>query len=83
MQNGVAPARVMRFTLSADGGRFTAAAVLDRNSAVADEPTIGTIVGGSFVYIANSQWEKYDDAGVLRAGARAARPVVLAVPLPR
>ena len=36
--------------------------VLDRNWAIADEPTIGTIVDKSFVYVANSQWEKYDPA---------------------
>ena len=83
VQNGVMPARVMRFVLSADGLGFTRADVLDRNPAVADEPTIGTIVGDEFVYVANSQWEKYDAAGVRRAGKALTRPVLLAVPLPR
>jgi sugar lactone lactonase YvrE len=83
VQNGVMPARVMRFVLSADGLGFTRADVLDRNPAVADEPTIGAIVGDEFVYVANSQWEKYDAAGVRRAGKALTRPVLLAVPLPR
>ena len=49
----------------------------------ADEPTIGTLAGGSFVYVANSQWEEYDDAGRLKPGARLTRPRLVAVPLPR
>jgi DNA-binding beta-propeller fold protein YncE len=83
VQNGVAPARVMRFTLSGDGLRFTNAEVLDRNSLVADEPTIGAIAGDAFVYVANSQWEKHDANGAPRPGVARGRPVLLSVPLPR
>lgn len=82
VQNGVAPARVMRFTLSDDGTRFTRAEVIDRNSAIADEPTIGAVVGDEFVYVANSQWEKRDPSGSLKAGVVPRRPVLLAVRLP-
>jgi len=82
VQNGVTPARITRFVLDASGMRIVRADVLDRNSTVADEPTIGTIAGGEFVYVANSQWEKHDDVG-RRVLARAlTRPVLLAVPLP-
>lgn len=83
IQNGVAPARVMRYTLDAAGTRFTRAEVLDRNNAVADEPTIGTMAGDEFVYVANSQWEKHDAAGTPRSRAMLSRPVLLAVPVPR
>jgi sugar lactone lactonase YvrE len=83
VQNGVQPARVMRFSLSADGLRFTKADVIDRNTGMADEPTIGAVVGGDFVYVANSQWEKRDEKGTPRPGAAIKRPVLLAVPLPR
>lgn len=83
IQNGVSPARVMRFVLDASGTHFVGAEVLDRNSAIADEPTIGAVVGDAFVYVANSQWEKYADTGVLKTGARLTRPVLLSVPLPR
>ncbi len=79
IQNGVAPARVMRFTLDAAGTRFTRAEVLDRNSAIADEPTIGTMVGDEFVYVANSQWEKHDAAGKPRPAAKRRQPVLLGV----
>ena len=82
VQNGVTPARITRFVLDASGMRIVRADVLDRNSTVADEPTVGTIAGGEFVYVANSQWEKHDDVG-RRVLARAlTRPVLLAVPLP-
>jgi sugar lactone lactonase YvrE len=81
VQNGVEPARVMRFTLDSSGRRITRAEVLDRNSAIADEPTIGTVVGDEFVYVANSQWEKYTDAGKRKPEKALTAPVLLAVPL--
>ena len=83
IQNGAAPARVMRYTLNAAGTRFTRAEVLDRNNAVADEPTIGTMAGDEFVYVANSQWEKHDAAGKPRSSAMLSRPALLALPVPR
>jgi hypothetical protein len=63
VQNGVSPARLVRFCLSADGARVTRADVLDRNPEIVDEPTLGAIVGDSAFYVATSQWEKFDDAG--------------------
>ena len=83
VQNGVAPARVVRFALNSSGDRFTEAKVLDQNWEVADEPTIGTIVDKSFVYVANSQWDKYDPAMRRVASKPLTRPRLLAVPLPR
>ena len=53
VQNGVAPARVVRYTLDASGTRIIKVTTLDRNP-VADEPTIGAIANGAFVYVANS-----------------------------
>lgn len=82
VQNGVAPARVVRFVLDDAGMRIVRVDVLDRNTPIADEPTIGTIAGGRFVYVANSQWEKYDGGGRRIPGRPLARPVLLAVPLP-
>lgn len=80
IQNGVAPARVMRFELSRDGARIDHATLLDRNPE-ADEPTSGTIVGSEFVYVANSLWEKHDHKGQPRPGAVIRQPTLLAVPL--
>ncbi len=83
VQNGVAPARIMRFVLDRTGVRIERAELLDRNTRVADEPTIGTIVGGEFVYVANSQWEKFTDSGARIPARRLTTPVLLGVPLPR
>ena len=83
VQNGVAPARIVRFALNASGDRITEAKVLDQNWEIADEPTIGTIVDKSFVYVANSQWEKYDPAMRRVASKPLTRPRLLATPLPR
>ncbi|HEX9563068.1 MAG TPA: hypothetical protein VF981_03825 [Gemmatimonadaceae bacterium] len=81
VQNGVSPPRVMRFDLDSAWTRIVRARVLDRNTAIADEPTIGVVLGDEFVYVANSQWEKYDDAGrrVPRTALR--KPVLLSLPL--
>jgi hypothetical protein len=83
VQNGVVPPRIMRFELDSAWTRVVRAAVLDRNLPIADEPTIGTIVGDDFIYVANSQWEKYDDSGVLLPRAVLKRPVLLSVPVKR
>jgi len=81
VQNGISPARVMRYQLDPTGARIVSAEILDRNWKVADEPTIGTIVGDEFVYVANSQWEKYSDDGVRRKNVKLTAPVLLALPL--
>ena len=81
VQNGVWPARVVRFHLTADQRAISRAEVIDRNVPLADEPTIGTIVNDRFVYVANSQWEKHDEAGRVRAGVTLAPARLLAVPL--
>jgi sugar lactone lactonase YvrE len=81
VQNGVAPARVVRFTLDASGRRIARAQVIDRNLTVADEPTIGAVVGRTFVYVANSAWDKWKEDGTRAPGTRLAAPVLLAVPL--
>ena len=63
VQNGVAPARVVRFALNAAGDSIVAVRVLDQQPALAPEPTIGTMVGDHFVYVANGQFEAHDDEG--------------------
>ena len=83
IQNGVAPARVVRFMLNDADTRIVATVVLDQNSTVADEPTIGAISGDEFLYVANTQWEKHDDNGVPRPGVRRTAPVILALKLRR
>jgi sugar lactone lactonase YvrE len=83
VQNGASPARIVRFALGAAGDSITSAHVLLRDPALAPEPTIGTMLGDEFVFVANSQWEEYDDDGRLRPGARLERPRLAAVQLGR
>jgi sugar lactone lactonase YvrE len=82
VQNGVTPPRIMRFVLDETGGRIARAEVVDRHLPIADEPTIGTMVGSSFVYVANSQWEKYSNEGQRTGSAPLVPPVLIRVPLP-
>jgi hypothetical protein len=81
VQNGVAPARIVRFALDAAGVRIVRVDVLDQNVALAGEPTIGTIVGDRFVYVANSQWDEYDDDGHRVPNSTLSAPLLLTVPL--
>lgn len=83
VQNGVSPARIMRFFLDDAGVAIVGAEVLDRHWTIADEPTIGTIAGRNFVYVANSSWGKHAPDGSLRPGAVLTRPVLLSVPVDR
>jgi hypothetical protein len=53
--------RVVRYSLSADGGRVTDGAVLERGFPVVVQPTTGTLVGSRFYYIANSQYGRLDN----------------------
>jgi sugar lactone lactonase YvrE len=83
VQNGVSPARIVRFRLDGSGTRIVRVDLLDRNWKIADEPTIGTIVDNEFVYVANSQWEKYTDDGARNPKIALTRPVLLGVRVDR
>lgn len=81
IQNGVAPHRVTRFTLSAAGDRIVAARVLERAHPRHQEPTLGVLVGDELFYIANSQWERFGQDGRIAQPDSLQRPVVLRLPL--
>ena len=81
VQNGVTPARVVRFCLDPSGRSVRRLEVMDRNPAVADEPTLGAVEGDALVYVATSQWEKYDDTGQRIAGSRLRSAIALSVAL--
>ena len=53
----------VRESLDAAGDSIVAVRVLDQQPALAPEPTIGTMVIGRFVYVANGQFEAHDDEG--------------------
>jgi DNA-binding beta-propeller fold protein YncE len=83
VQNGVSPARIIRIVPDALHDRLLRIDVLDRNVAVADEPTIGTLLAGEFVYVANSQWTKFSDAGARNSARPLTPPIALRLPLRR
>jgi sugar lactone lactonase YvrE len=70
VQNGISPMRGARFCLDDAAREVRRVEVLDRNPALADEPTLGAIVGDSLFYVATSQWEKFDDHGTRAPNAR-------------
>jgi len=81
VQNGVIPARVVRFCLDSSGRSVQRLEMLDRNPAVADEPTLGAVVGDSLFYVATSEWEKYDENGKRIANTRLSPVTVLGMSL--
>lgn len=81
VQNGVSPPRVICLELSPGGDSNTRVRTIDRNIPLADEPTALAFLGDRLVYVANSQWEKYDATGMRRPGTRLAPTAILVVPL--
>jgi sugar lactone lactonase YvrE len=81
IQNGGVVPRVLRLRLDAAETRIVAVEVIDRNIAVADEPTLGVVMGDDFYYVANSQWEKRTEDGTPRDGVALVPAVVLRLPL--
>lgn len=81
IQNGIRPNRVAAFELGADGKSIGASRVLARNLVEFDEPTLGTIVGDDFLFIANSHWNRFDRDANLPADLSG--PIVLKVSLQR
>ncbi|MFL5618477.1 MAG: hypothetical protein ACJ79A_08815 [Gemmatimonadaceae bacterium] len=81
VQNGVAPARIVRFALNLAGDSIMTARVLDQQPALAPEPTIGSMVGDRFVYVANGQFEAYDDEGRRRPNATLTGARLIVVPV--
>lgn len=80
IQNSFGRGRVIRADLSADGMSITRVEVLEAGNAEFHIPTTGTIAGGDFVYIANSQLRMFPD-GKKSADFRPA--VFLRMPLDR
>lgn len=82
VQNGLAPPRIVALTLDASGERVAHLEVLDRHLPIATEPTQGVLTGGALVYVANSPWANYDDAGTPLPGAGWPSPILLRLPIP-
>jgi sugar lactone lactonase YvrE len=60
IQNGIQPHRVVAMSLSDDGTAIESAETLAMNLPQFDEPTLGTVVGDDFYFVANSHWNRFD-----------------------
>jgi hypothetical protein len=76
IQNGLAPERVMSFTLDAGHARISAQKVIESGTPDLD-PTHGVIVAGSLYYIANSGWNELTSDGSVRRGATLTRAFIM------
>jgi len=79
IQNGIRPQRVTEFAMSADGAAIESARILAMNLPQFDEPTLGTVVGDDFYFVANSHWNRFDADNALPGDL--AGPVVLKIAL--
>jgi sugar lactone lactonase YvrE len=64
-QNGIRPKRVVRIALDATGLRAARLDVLESSTPGLGEPTLGAVVDGWFYFVAESQWDRFDDKGNL------------------
>lgn len=81
IQNLVAPHRVVSFTLGNDGRSITGSRVLDAGLPEYSEPTLGVLVGDMLLYVANSQWNRFDRENELPPREELHAPVILGLPL--
>jgi sugar lactone lactonase YvrE len=80
VQNGIRPHRVVLLTI--DGDRVTGAEVLERSHPAFAEPTLGTVVGRDFFFVAASQWGAFTE-GVMWPPERLKDALVLELGLPK
>lgn len=66
IQNGVTPMRITQYFLNSTLGTITDFEIIDRAHPSFNEPTNGCIVDDVLYYVANSQWNGYDDMGQLK-----------------
>ena len=79
VQNGIRPNRVVGLTLSDDGLAVERVRVLARNLPQFDEPSLGTVAGDDFYFVANSHWNRFEPDASLPDGLTG--PIVLKVGL--
>ncbi|MFQ5569110.1 MAG: hypothetical protein ACE5G0_05515 [Rhodothermales bacterium] len=82
VQNGVQPHRVIQFYLNETAERVEREEMLEASNPVFDEPTLGVIVGDTYYYVANSQWNKFDREGRLPDAVSLRGPVILKTVIP-
>ena len=81
IQNGVSPARIMRFYLNPAFDRVERVETLDSGNPLFDVPTTGVLAGDTFYYIANSQLGSFDSMGRILPLNKLKEVVILKVKL--
>ncbi len=76
IQNGTSPRRIIRIRLDDAEEAVEGVDTLERSSPAWGEPTLGTLIGGDLVYIADGQWECHGPRGAA-AGDCKTRPTPL------
>jgi sugar lactone lactonase YvrE len=61
VQNGGAPQRIVRLSLSRGGLRVVRLTVLERANPAWGEPTLATIAGDHLLYVGDGQWARFED----------------------
>jgi len=82
VQNGITPKRVVEFTLNPAGNAITGWRALEAGSPLLTEPTHAVVVGGEVFFIADSGWDRLDDAGQVKSGMTLEPAHILRAPLP-
>jgi hypothetical protein len=83
VQNGTAPARIIRMKLDDSLTRVTGWDTLEANTPELGQPTHGVCVDGKFYFIANSGWDRMAPDGSLKKGAQFEAPAIRVIsPLP-
>lgn len=77
IQNGVIPLRVTLYTLNKAQDTLVGFKIIDRAHPAFNEPTIGTLVGDEFYYIANSQWGGYTESHAIKPETELQDAVIL------
>ena len=86
IQNGIRPHRVLRLRPDLQNQGFKLVEVLEQGHPDYSEPTLGVGIadgsGDRFVYVANSQWDKFDQDQNLPAVEQLSAPLFLSLPIP-
>jgi len=62
VQNGILPARIIRLSMSRSGERVERLTVLERAHREWREPGLATLAGRALLYVADTQWDRFEGA---------------------
>jgi hypothetical protein len=81
IQNAVSPMRVMQYLLNPAQDEIIQAKIIDQGHPAFNEPTLGSLSGNSFYYIANSLWSGYNEDHSLKPEKELQNVIILKVDL--